>query len=1281
MKPIFKSTLFLSLLFCLFTTSYGASYHFSTSTGDDSRSPSEAQNPNTPWKTIKKLNEFFPSLSPGDQILFRRGEVFYGSIHMRASGSESAPIKISAYGTGENPQITSFVSVAGWQSVGQSRHRSTNTIIAKEVKVVLLDGKIQEMGRFPNTESSNGGFLKISTAQGSGYITSTELSSSPNFTNGEVVIRKVLWVTDRHKITSHSGSALQFGIPIYNSSTTNYKPYKGWGFFIQNHLETLDVFGEWFFNEQDNKISVHFGTSNPNNHTVEVSTLDNLLTKTFSVSNITIDNLSFRGSNKDAINIVGGRNIKITNTTIEFVGEDGIQAIGINGLEISKSIVRNALNNGIMLRRDNNSTKILENKVENIAPFAGGMRSGDSNGIGINVGDNNSLVEYNEVINTGYNGISFRRSNIKISNNFIRGYCIHKTDGGGIYSFGGASGLEVFSNRVISKNIIVEGKGTLFGTPYFGVPEHINRKAQASGIFLDDNVNNIIVENNTIAHSPHSGITISNAKEITVKNNTFYDNGQHASVGNYNRGGDTRNIQFEGNILFSKESDQLYYFIRSQKDDVKEFGQFDNNYFVNPLGDDYSISVGVTVNSTQTIREYTPEKWRDAFGKDTQSTTSAFKIPGFKLNNIKGNNLYATGDFESNLVGIGCTSCAVSKELNVNNNGTLKVVNTEANDGKSVRFALNTVEKDKNYILKFKAKSNRTGTIKAFLRFSGTPWQRISKPTSIELSTATKEYTVLFTSKITLNNPALVLENVEPNWTFWIDDLELHEADVELTDPDRVFLFEYNGTKSAKTILLDTEYISGKNRSYSNSIELEPFSSILLIRKSGEGPVTEATPPSIKINHTNGNTPIIEGDNVKFEADITATSDIKTVDYYANDKQIGSTTSAPFAFTWQNVPRGTHMVTANVTDAAGNNIWSSDIKIEVTAPKTDIGAVEVLPPNVPVNENAFQMYLNVGSTESVNFEGSLFSGENQGNQFYNASNTFTYDEPNLNQLYQTGRWARNLSYSIPVPNGEYTVKTIHIESRFGQGGNEAQAGQRVFDISIENEKVKENFDLFVYNNNNPTTLTFTNIIVEDGILNLNLDAKINNPTISGLVILQTNLSVELEYHISIGSDESTTYNGITFSGEGLNGETIANGTRFRNSMASDDELFKKDQYGKNINISMPVPNGIYKIMTYHNELRFGLGTVEARVGQRVYDISIEGIRVKENFDLNRENNNQQTTLVFDNVIVNDNQLDVELIAISNNASISAISIISEKTENTDFNLFLNAGDMEDQYYN
>src|SRR5690349_9459510 len=110
--------LFAILTLWLGIKANATNYYFSSSQGDDSRSFSDAQNSSTPWKSIDKLNAIFPSLQPGDKILFKSGNTFYGAIVTGQSGTSSAPITFSSYGSGAKPVISGFTTLTNWTSLG-----------------------------------------------------------------------------------------------------------------------------------------------------------------------------------------------------------------------------------------------------------------------------------------------------------------------------------------------------------------------------------------------------------------------------------------------------------------------------------------------------------------------------------------------------------------------------------------------------------------------------------------------------------------------------------------------------------------------------------------------------------------------------------------------------------------------------------------------------------------------------------------------------------------------------------------------------------------------------------------------------------------------------------------------------------------------------------------------------------------------------------------------------------------------------------------------------------
>src|SRR4030095_9235351 len=137
-----------------------ATYYFSSTDGDDSRTSAQAQNSSTPWKSIDKLNSFFSSLQPGDQVLFKRGDVFYGSINISKSGSAGSPIVFGAYGSGNKPVISGFATISSWTSVGNGLYEATVSAGLSTLNMVTLDGNFQVMGKFPK---GNSGYITISS--------------------------------------------------------------------------------------------------------------------------------------------------------------------------------------------------------------------------------------------------------------------------------------------------------------------------------------------------------------------------------------------------------------------------------------------------------------------------------------------------------------------------------------------------------------------------------------------------------------------------------------------------------------------------------------------------------------------------------------------------------------------------------------------------------------------------------------------------------------------------------------------------------------------------------------------------------------------------------------------------------------------------------------------------------------------------------------------------------------------------------------------------------------
>ena len=77
-----------------------ATYFVDATNGSDSN---DGLSSSSAWKTIAKVNS--SSFSPGDNILFKKGEVWRGKLVTPSSGAVGSPITFSSYGSGPNPLI------------------------------------------------------------------------------------------------------------------------------------------------------------------------------------------------------------------------------------------------------------------------------------------------------------------------------------------------------------------------------------------------------------------------------------------------------------------------------------------------------------------------------------------------------------------------------------------------------------------------------------------------------------------------------------------------------------------------------------------------------------------------------------------------------------------------------------------------------------------------------------------------------------------------------------------------------------------------------------------------------------------------------------------------------------------------------------------------------------------------------------------------------------------------------------------------------------------------
>ena len=610
-KKIRKAFILLGISLLFSVNTWGRNFYFSTSSGDDSRSMTQAQNATTPWKTISKLNSFFSSLLPGDSILFKRGEVFYGSIIVTKSGTTTQPIVIGAYGTGVKPVISGFTTITSWASLGNSIYESAATTCKPTLNMVTINGKNTPMGRYPNS-----GFLSFETHSGITSITDNQLTGTPNWTGAEVVIRKAKYTLGRNKITGHSGSTITY-------TGGGETPNDNFGYFIQNDPKTLDLFGEWYLNPASKKLQVFFGASNPSSFNIKASSLDTLLNSNYQ-SYINVTNLSFEGANSYAIYIRGGQNNTVSNCDIDFSGNNGVWAINNANFRFESNSINHSNHSSLQVSCTN--AVIRNNTIKNSAVIPGmAYESNGYNGIELFGGDG-TLVEYNDVDSVGGHGIFLRGNNVTIKNNLVNHFAYNLDDVGGIYTVG------KFAGRKIIGNIVLNGIGSIAGT--------LSTIAGIKGIMMEVYSAFIEIRDNTIANAGVSGIHLNSSHDLIIRNNTSFNNryqilsqGAATDPAEY-----TRNLSIYRNVFFSLAQTQITLDMWSVRDDVALFGTADSNYYCRPIDDNLTILTSAAgVGASRSLASWQTYSGKDANSKKSPQTITSVNDVLFIYNASQSN--------------------------------------------------------------------------------------------------------------------------------------------------------------------------------------------------------------------------------------------------------------------------------------------------------------------------------------------------------------------------------------------------------------------------------------------------------------------------------------------------------------------------------------------------------------------------------------------------------------------------------------------------------------------
>ncbi|MDB5277764.1 MAG: parallel beta-helix repeat containing protein, partial [Ferruginibacter sp.] len=788
-------------------------YYISSSSGNDGYSSSQAQNPSTPWQSINKLNSFFGSLQPGDNVFFKRGDTFYGSIVVSRSGSFGSPIVLGAYGTGNNPVITGLTTLNSWNSIGNGIFVSPALGAKASVNLVTLNGKPQQIGRYPNADAPNGGYLTYETYTNLNTITDNQLSSSPNWTGAEVCIRKQHFLLERCLVTGQSGTNIYYTpttpINLADGNASVGAPTDGFGYFFQRDARTLDQQGEWYFQPSTKNLQIYLGANNPSMYNIQISTLDTLINLKNS-NFITISGLTLEGANLASVYARDGGNISIQNCSISSSGAKGLFIFNCPNVLVDNLNCDYALSNGIDItdRLTQNAT-VTNSTITNTGTFPGmgsNWNSADYKGIFVDV-SSTALLQYNNVTNTGYTGIHWQGNNVLVKNNLVNAYNYVVEDGGGIYTF--STNGQSYSGRVVSDNIVVNGIGAPAGT---------GGDTNVQGIYLDGVTMNVDVLNNSVANVASNGYYMNNPTNVKINGNTSFNNGSAIGVSKYWDGPALTNFSITNNVFYPKLPNQYSFFYANTGLDypyptsietaMQQMGTVDNNYLNQPDAAGYGYYYKPTAAGSYTFPPpMTFAGWKIATGHDLASKLPPVAIPAYTLNGLTSANTVINGTFNSDISSTGFfadngnNTSSWDNSGKVGSGGALKLVPGYSTGSFTfVSKTVGAVSAGQKYIVRFSTVgSTENGLVNALIRQTNGAYATISDKPSRTFGIAKVDHEILLTVSASEADATLQLEFQQTSGATYIDNIQFYAANATPIDINSVLRFEYNATKSAAT--------------------------------------------------------------------------------------------------------------------------------------------------------------------------------------------------------------------------------------------------------------------------------------------------------------------------------------------------------------------------------------------------------------------------------------------------------------------------------------------------
>ncbi len=309
--------IWLSILLLLSTFEASANtYYLDAEKGNDKNTGTTQE---TAWRTLRKINA--QRLAPGDVVLFRRGQIFEGTLYLRHCGTATARIKFDAYGTGSLPKIGGLTRL-------DATHNTENTLEWTKIKENIWLLQMKKNGQFQPFADKSREVRRLWLR---------------NIEQKPVLGRMCPGYVDTINANKGGWYSLEYMLRLIN-------PQSSW-FFYSKNAEKTEQKGLYVYSTTKPNLSDFFIDTTPTTDYFTESDVYAIYGN--SVHHIDITNLALTGK---AFNIVLQKCNNITIKTCEIGEKAGFQGIGLNDYTHDIDIQNCVIDSKTALIYDNNGT-------------------------------------------------------------------------------------------------------------------------------------------------------------------------------------------------------------------------------------------------------------------------------------------------------------------------------------------------------------------------------------------------------------------------------------------------------------------------------------------------------------------------------------------------------------------------------------------------------------------------------------------------------------------------------------------------------------------------------------------------------------------------------------------------------------------------------------------------------------------------------------------------------------------------------------------------------------